>query len=94
MKTLPFILGVLIEAKKQAMDREVISTTKRMERSDTASKEYSMYVVSCENPKEADDILTRLKGFDGVEWARMGIIKEIIHVQDWLKAEIEKRASA
>lgn len=80
--------------KKQAMDREVLSNVRRIELSDTASKEYSIFVVSCENPKEADESLVSLKSFDGVEWVRIGITKEAIHVQDWLKAEVEKRASA
>jgi DNA-binding Lrp family transcriptional regulator len=79
--------------KKQTMDREVLSKVKRLERSDTASKEYSMFTINCENPKEADESLAWLKGFDGVEWVRIGIIKEAIHVQDWLKKEIRKRAS-
>lgn len=78
--------------KKKAMDRKVLSEAKRIERSDTASKEYSMFTINCENPKEADDTLTWLKGIDGVEWVRFGIHKEAIHVQDWLKAEVARRA--
>jgi DNA-binding Lrp family transcriptional regulator len=80
--------------KKQAMDSKVLSEGRRIERSDTASKEYSVFVVNCENPKEAEETLASLKSFDGVEWVRIGITKEAIHVQDWLKAEVEKRASA
>ncbi len=81
-------------AKKQVMDRKVLSEVKRIERSDTASKEYSMYTINCENAKEADVTLAWLKSFDGVEWVRIGIMKEAFHVQDWLKAEVEKRVSA
>lgn len=80
--------------KKQAMDQKVLSEVPRMERSDTASKEYSLFVINCENPKEADETHAWLKSLDGVEWVRMGITKQAIHVQDWLKAEMEKRASA
>jgi DNA-binding Lrp family transcriptional regulator len=80
--------------KKQAMDSKVLSEVRRIERSDTASKEYSMFTISCENPKAADDTLAWLKGIDGVKWVRVGITKEAIHVQGWLKAEVEKRASA
>jgi DNA-binding Lrp family transcriptional regulator len=81
-------------AKKQSMDRKVLSEVKRMERSDTASKEYSTFTIDCENPKEADETLAWLKDIDGVERVRLGIMKEAIHVQDWLKAEVAKRASA
>ena len=80
--------------KKQAMDRKVHSEVKRMERSDTALKEFSMFTINCENAKEADETLGWLKSFDGVEWVRFGIIKDAVHVQDWLKAEVEKRVLA
>ena len=80
-------------AKKQAMDKKVVSQVRRLERSDTWSKEYSIFVINCENPKETDETLAWLNGFDGVEWVRMGITKEAIHVQDWLRAEVGKRAS-
>jgi DNA-binding Lrp family transcriptional regulator len=80
--------------KKQEMDKKVLSDVRRIERSDTASKEYSMFTIDCENPKEADETLAWLKSFDGIEWVRLGITKEAIHVQDWLKAEVQKRAAA
>lgn len=80
--------------KKQTMDMEVLSEVRRLERSDIASKEYSLFTINCENPKEADEALAWLKSFDGVEWVRIGIIKEAFHIQDWLKTEIQKRALA
>ena len=77
--------------KKHDMDRQVASQVGRIERSDTASKQHSDFVVACENPDEANKTLRWLKGIDGVEWVRMGIMREIFHVQDWLEDEIEGR---
>jgi DNA-binding Lrp family transcriptional regulator len=89
-----FLVSCPDPTKKRTMDRRVLSQVRRMERSDTSSKDYSMFVVDCENPREADETLAWLRGMDGVGWVRMGITKEVVHVQDWLKAEVGKRASA
>ena len=53
-----------------------------------------MFIVSCENPAEADRIYQWLRSLDGVEDVRLGVMSELIHVQDWLKGEVGKRASA
>jgi DNA-binding Lrp family transcriptional regulator len=79
------------EAKKRAVDKLVLSGIKRMERSETSSKHYSMFVVHCENPAEASRTLAWLKGLDGVEKVRMGVLNQAIHVQDWLKSEVRSR---
>ena len=79
------------EGKKRAVDRLVLSEVKRMERSETSSGQYSVFVVDCENPAEASRTLGWLKTLDGVEKVRMGVLKEALHVQDWLKREVERR---
>jgi DNA-binding Lrp family transcriptional regulator len=89
-----FVVYCPDEGKKRVADERVLSNVDRMERFDTSSKQYSVFVVHCENPAEASRTLGWLKGLDGVEDVRMGVMNEAIHVQDWLKVEIEKRASA
>jgi len=86
-----FVVSCPDEGKKRAADKLVLSKVDRMERFDTSSKQYSVFVVHCENPAEASRTLGWLKGLDGVESARMSVINEAFHVQDWLKVEIEKK---
>ncbi|MDG6901718.1 MAG: AsnC family transcriptional regulator [Nitrososphaerota archaeon] len=82
------------EKKKRAIDKLIPSEIKRIEHSDTSPRQHSMFIVSCENPAEADRIYQWLRSLDGVEDVRLGVMSELIHVQDWLKGEVGKRASA
>lgn len=82
------------ENKKRAVDRSIASEVRRVERSDASPKQHSMFVVACENPFEADKTLKWMRSLDGVEWVRMGVMRELIHVPDWLKVQIARGLSA
>jgi hypothetical protein len=80
--------------KKGDADKVVYSTFNRISGSDTSPEQYSSFGMSCENLSQADGVLAGMKSIDGVSNVRMGIMKELIVVQDWLKDAIDKRISA
>jgi DNA-binding Lrp family transcriptional regulator len=92
-QTCHFLVFCPDQGKKRAVDELALSEVKRLERSETSSKQYSVFVVLCENPADASRTLGWLKGLDGVEKVRMGVMKGAIHVQDWLGSEIVSRIS-
>jgi len=49
--------------------------------------------VLFENLSEADDLTKWIKGLEGVENVKMGVMKELIVVQDWLREEIGRRTA-
>jgi DNA-binding Lrp family transcriptional regulator len=77
--------------KKNVVDRAVLSK-RRIEISNTASREYSTFVMLFDNPSEADDMTKWIAGLEGVDSVKMGIMKDLIVVQDWLRDEIVKRS--
>ena len=77
--------------KKSTVDRNLLSKVKRTELSNTSPKEYSTFVMLYENLAEADDTIEWMRSLDGVSSVKMGIMKELIVVQDWLSDEISKR---
>jgi DNA-binding Lrp family transcriptional regulator len=77
--------------KKRTVDRIILSKTPRTELANTASRQYSTFVMLFDNLSEADDFTKWITGLDGVESVRMGIMKDLIVVQDWLRDEIAKR---
>jgi DNA-binding Lrp family transcriptional regulator len=79
--------------KKKISDRNILAKTARTELANTSSKQYSTFVLLFENLSEADDFTKWIKGLDGVESVKMGVMKELIVVQDWLREEIEKRSA-
>ncbi len=78
------------ERKKSVADQAVLSKIRRTELSNTSSKWYSTFVNLFDNLSEADDTLKWIGGLEGVKDARMGIMKELIVVQDWLGEQIAK----
>lgn len=79
------------ERKKKLVDNVVLSKARRTELSNTTSKQFSTFVMAYDNLLEADDVLEWIRGLDGVESAKMGTMKELIVVQDWMRKEIAKR---
>lgn len=77
--------------KKRAVDNLVLSKVQRTELSNTSSKQYSTFVMLFDNLVEADDTLDWIQGLEGVESVTMGIMKELIVEQGWLRDEIRKR---
>jgi len=43
--------------------------------------------------EEADNIIAMLRGIDGVDSMRMGIVKHFVTLDDWLSNEIDKRVN-
>ena len=80
--------------RKKEVDTEIRSSFSRLGISDMSPERHSIFGIPCQNLAEADRTLDSLKSIDGVEKADMRIMKQVILVQDWLKSEIERRASA
>jgi len=79
--------------KKRAVDNVVIKT-RRTEVSNTNSEQYSTYVTIFDNLAQADEFAAWLKGQDGVEIVKMGIMKDLVVIQDWLHEQLLDRADA
>ena len=77
--------------KKSVADEIVLSKVRRTELSNTGSRQYSTFVMIFDNISEADDTLKWIRGLDGVESVKMGIMKELVVMQDWLGREIGRR---
>lgn len=78
-------------SKKKEVDQKILSSVSRIEIVNTNSKNVSTFVTMFENLSQVDEVITYLQSLDGVSTVKMGIMKELIAVQDWLKDEIEKR---
>lgn len=79
--------------KKKAADGLIISKVARIEIFNTSSKQHSTFVTMFDNLSEADEFAKWIRSLDGVETVKMGIMKELIVVQNWLKDEIGRRLS-
>jgi DNA-binding Lrp family transcriptional regulator len=77
--------------KKRVVDKLVLSKVQRTELANTSSQQYSTFVMLFDNFSEADDTTRWIGSIDGVNSVKMGIMKELIVVQDWLRDEIRKR---
>lgn len=80
-------------AMKRAVDGEIMAKIEKLGWSHTASAQYSMLAVHCENTSEADDLSKWVRNLDGVREVRMGIMEEQINVSRWLDEVIERRIS-
>jgi DNA-binding Lrp family transcriptional regulator len=79
--------------RKSSVDKLMLSKVRRVELANTGSDQYSTFVMIFDNLSEADDTLKWIRGIDGVDMVKMGLMKELIVVQDWLSDEIGKRAA-
>jgi DNA-binding Lrp family transcriptional regulator len=86
-----FLVSTPDGKKKRAVDRAILSRTRRTELANTASRQYSTFVMLFDNLSEADELTKWVRGLDGVESVKMGIMRDLIVVQDWLRHEIRKR---
>jgi len=77
--------------RKSSVDKLVLSKVGRVELANTSSDQYSTFVNLFDNLSEADDTIKWIRGLDGVESVKMGIMKELIVVQDWLRDQIGER---
>jgi len=77
--------------KKSAVDRTVLANMRRTELANTKSGQYSTFIMVFDNLSEADGTVKSIRALDSVKSVRMGIMKELIVVQDWRTDEIGKR---
>ena len=77
--------------KKRTVD-DVISKTHRIEITGTNAEQYSTFATAFDNLAQADEFVTWIEGLDGVKKVKMGIMKDLIVVQDWLHEELLRRA--
>lgn len=79
--------------KKRAANRAVLGAARKLELYEISAKDYSMFVISCDNLAEAHETKSWLERLDGVKQVRMGVLKEHIPVRKWLDTEIAKHLS-
>ena len=80
-------------SRKQAVDKAILSGLPRIISTHLAPREYSLFFAHLSNASEVREILKWMKKLGGVREVRLTIGVEIIHVQEWLEGEIEKRLS-
>jgi DNA-binding Lrp family transcriptional regulator len=80
--------------RKREVDEVVLSKVKRVDLANTSSEHYSTFVMVYDNLAEADAALEWIEGLDNVGSVRMGIMKELIVTQGWLKQEIDRLISS
>jgi len=79
--------------EKRVVDDLVLSKVPRIEIFNTSSKQHSTFVTMFDNLIEADEFDKWIRTLEGVKNVKMGVMKELIIVQDWLRAEIGRRIS-
>ena len=79
--------------EKRAVDDLVLSKVPRIEISNTGSKQHSTFVTMFDNLSEADEFAKWIRSLHGAKSVKMGIMKELIVVQDWLSDEVRQRVS-
>ncbi len=79
--------------RKAAVDNLVLSKVQRTELASTSSKAYSTFVMVFDNLHEADETLEWIRDLEGVERVTMGIMKNLLVEEGWLRDEIGERAS-
>jgi DNA-binding Lrp family transcriptional regulator len=86
-----FLVFCTDRKKKSVVDKLVLSKLHRTELANTSSQQYSTFVTAYDNLSQADDTANWIGSLDGVNSVKMGIMRELIVVQDWLRDEIRKR---
>ena len=79
---------------KHAVDKAILSGLQRIISTHTAPLEYSLFVAHLSNVSEVQERLRWMKQLGGVREVRSTIEVEHIHVQEWIRGEIEKRLTA
>jgi len=79
--------------EKRVVDDLVLSKAPRIEIFNTSSKQHSTFVTMFDNLIEVDEFDKWIRTLEGVKNVKMGVMKELIIVQDWLRDEIGRRIS-
>ena len=75
-------------ALKKAADLSIRSLLQRIVFSNTSAKRYSVFSVLCNNFGEAENIRKEIARVKGVDSVRMGIVRKVFFVPDWLDEQI------
>ena len=78
---------------KQAVDKTILSGLQRIIWTHTAPQEYSLFIAHLSNVSEVQERLQWMRQLAGVREVRSTIEVEHIHVQEWVRGEIEKQLS-
>ena len=81
-------------AKKRSADQAVLDKMPRIEIFNTSSEKYSTFVTIFDNLAQSDEFVKFVEALDGVKSVKMGIMKELIVIQSWLRDQITKRTSS
>jgi hypothetical protein len=76
--------------KKGAVD-DIITKAQRIEITNTNAEHYSTYATAFDNLSQADEFAKWIEGLDAVKSIKMGIMKELLVIQDWLHEQLLQR---
>jgi DNA-binding Lrp family transcriptional regulator len=79
--------------KKKVIDELVLSKIQRIELANTTDKQYSTFVTIFDNLSEADEFILWVRGLEGVTSVKMGIMRKLIVVQDWMRDKVRECSS-
>jgi DNA-binding Lrp family transcriptional regulator len=88
-----FFLVKCTDEKKREVDEEILSRLENAVFVENNDKQFSSYAAVFHNMGEADETHRWVKSLNGVENARMLIMREIISVQDWFDKEVDRHLS-
>ncbi|MCL5067392.1 MAG: AsnC family transcriptional regulator [Thaumarchaeota archaeon] len=80
--------------RKKLVDEAVLSKARRIELANTSAKQYTTFVTAFDNLSESDEFMKWLRSLDGVESVKMGIVKELIVIQDIFRKAINTNVSS
>jgi len=78
---------------KRAADLSIKSLLQRIVFSNTSAKRYSVFSALCNNFGEAESIRKEIARVEGVKGVKLGVVKKIFFVSDWLDERIEREIS-
>ena len=79
--------------QKKAADMSIKSLLQRIIFSNTSAKRYSVFSVLCNNLGEAESIQEEIAGVKGIGSVKMGIVRKVYFVSDWLDDQIGRKAA-
>jgi DNA-binding Lrp family transcriptional regulator len=79
------------EEKKKAVDETVLTKVQRIELANTSAKQFSTFVTAFDNLSESDEFTKWLRSLEGVKSVKLGIMKQLFVVQDFLRKQINKQ---
>jgi len=81
-------------SRKQAVDKAILAGLERIVSTNTAPKEFSLFVAHLSNVGEIEPLIRWVRALKGVTAIRATIEVEHIHVEPWLEGEIKSRLTS